>query len=210
MASLPRPSPAYITHTRSRPPHRLSFDQTPSHQTPSKSPQANGLLSPGRKGQGFRLSTDFNLNSPQKTQPQSPIFRDDRSTRGLLRPSEQNSSSSTPINSALSSSAHSFYTPEKSHEDPPYNVFSRGKKRWMVYIVSLAAFFSPLSFNIYFPALGAISKGLGVSFSAASLTVTGVYGCPRPSTVVLGPLIRHEGGTCHFHRYVTHSNKART
>lgn len=100
MASLPRPSPAHITHIRSRPPHRLSFDQTPSHQRTSKSPQANGLLSPGMKGQGFRLSTDFNLNSPQKTQPQSPIFRDDRSTRGLLRPSEPNSSSSTPTNSA--------------------------------------------------------------------------------------------------------------
>jgi hypothetical protein len=41
---------------------------------------------------------------------------------------------------------------------PPYHVFSRSRKMQMVYIVSLAAIFSPLSSNIYFPALGLISK----------------------------------------------------
>lgn len=42
----------------------------------------------------------------------------------------------------------------------PYHVFSRSRKLQMVYIVSLAAIFSPLSSNIYFPALGLISKVL--------------------------------------------------
>jgi hypothetical protein len=37
-------------------------------------------------------------------------------------------------------------------------VFSLAKKKQMVYIVSLAGLFSPLSSNIYFPALGQISK----------------------------------------------------
>lgn len=41
---------------------------------------------------------------------------------------------------------------------PPYHVFSRSRKMQMVYLVSLAAIFSPLSSNIYFPALGLISK----------------------------------------------------
>lgn len=41
---------------------------------------------------------------------------------------------------------------------PPYHVFSRTRKLQIVYIVSAAAIFSPLSSNIYFPALGAISK----------------------------------------------------
>lgn len=42
-------------------------------------------------------------------------------------------------------------------EDPPYHVFTLTQKRRLVYIVSLAALFSPLSSNIYFPALGAIA-----------------------------------------------------
>ncbi|KAE9370433.1 MFS general substrate transporter [Stipitochalara longipes BDJ] len=56
--------------------------------------------------------------------------------------------------------------------EPPYHVFSLAKKKQMVYIVSLAGLFSPLSSNIYFPALGQISKSLNVSLSLISLTIT--------------------------------------
>ncbi|KAJ5495461.1 hypothetical protein N7539_000577 [Penicillium diatomitis] len=55
---------------------------------------------------------------------------------------------------------------------PVYHVFSRTQKLCMVYIVSLAAIFSPLSSNIYFPALGLISKSLDISMSLITLTVT--------------------------------------
>ncbi|KAH8897986.1 MFS general substrate transporter, partial [Thozetella sp. PMI_491] len=41
--------------------------------------------------------------------------------------------------------------------DPPFHVFSNAKKKRLVGIVSLAGLFSPLSSNIYFPALSAIS-----------------------------------------------------
>lgn len=39
-----------------------------------------------------------------------------------------------------------------------YHIFSRTQKLQIVYIVSAAAIFSPLSSNIYFPALGMISR----------------------------------------------------
>lgn len=39
-----------------------------------------------------------------------------------------------------------------------YHVFTRSRKLEMVWIVSAAAVFSPLSSNIYFPALGMISR----------------------------------------------------
>lgn len=39
-----------------------------------------------------------------------------------------------------------------------YHAFARREKRLMVWIVSFAGLFSPLSSNIYFPALGAISS----------------------------------------------------
>jgi hypothetical protein len=48
-------------------------------------------------------------------------------------------------------------TTEHNYSETPYHVFSTGKKWQLVGIVSLAGLFSPLSSNIYFPALGAIA-----------------------------------------------------
>lgn len=60
-----------------------------------------------------------------------------------------------------------------SQVPPPYHVFTRSRKLQMVCIVSLAAIFSPLSSNVYFPALGAISKvsSLGKSMSSKEYVV---------------------------------------
>ncbi|QSZ30773.1 hypothetical protein DSL72_000331 [Monilinia vaccinii-corymbosi] len=72
--------------------------------------------------------------------------------------------------SAVTSTANSVY--KRELEEPPYHIFSISKKRQLVYIVSLAGLFSPLSSNIYFPALKEISLDLNVSLSLVSLTVT--------------------------------------
>jgi MFS family permease len=56
-------------------------------------------------------------------------------------------------------------TTEHTYSEPPYHVFSTGKKWQLVGIVSLAGLFSPLSSNIYFPALGAIAA-VGVTHSS--------------------------------------------
>jgi hypothetical protein len=48
--------------------------------------------------------------------------------------------------------------PQDAHLEPPYHVFTTRKKWQLVYIVSLAGLFSPLSSNIYFPALGDIAE----------------------------------------------------
>ncbi|KAA8572771.1 hypothetical protein MFRU_003g01070 [Monilinia fructicola] len=74
------------------------------------------------------------------------------------------------FDSAVTSSANSVY--KREVEEIPYHVFSISKKRQLVYIVSLAGLFSPLSSNIYFPALKEISTELNVSLSLVSLTVT--------------------------------------
>jgi hypothetical protein len=55
------------------------------------------------------------------------------------------------------SSASSSYNLDKALPEPPYHVFTLAKKKQLVYIVSLAGLFSPLSSNIYFPALGQIA-----------------------------------------------------
>ncbi|KAK0719206.1 major facilitator superfamily domain-containing protein [Lasiosphaeris hirsuta] len=56
--------------------------------------------------------------------------------------------------------------------EAPYHVFTRRKKWQLVIIVSLAGLFSPLSSNIYFPALGAIAEDIKTDIALVSLTVT--------------------------------------
>ncbi|OJJ96760.1 hypothetical protein ASPACDRAFT_46282 [Aspergillus aculeatus ATCC 16872] len=60
----------------------------------------------------------------------------------------------------------------QSSEPPPHHIFTRSRKLQMVCIVSMAAIFSPLSSNIYFPALDDVSKSLNVSMTLATLTIT--------------------------------------
>ncbi|APA08040.1 hypothetical protein SS1G_00315 [Sclerotinia sclerotiorum 1980 UF-70] len=96
-----------------------------------------------------------------------------------LEPSEDDVERSTEFfdnkeqqDSAVTSSANSLYVVKKESEEPPYHIFSMAQKRQLVYIVSFAGLFSPLSSNIYFPSLKEISTDLHVSLSLVSLTVT--------------------------------------
>lgn len=56
--------------------------------------------------------------------------------------------------------------------EPPFSIFSSGEKRFVVIIASLAALFSPLSANIYYPALNTLSEDLHESLSKINLTIT--------------------------------------
>jgi len=53
-----------------------------------------------------------------------------------------------------------------------HSVFSPKQKKFIVLTASTAAFFSPLSSNIYLPALGLLAQDLSVSDSQINLTVT--------------------------------------
>ncbi|KAK3355729.1 major facilitator superfamily domain-containing protein [Neurospora tetraspora] len=56
--------------------------------------------------------------------------------------------------------------------EPPYHVFTK-KEKWLVtVIIAVAGLFSPLSSNIYFPALGAIANAVHIDIALVSLTVT--------------------------------------
>lgn len=55
---------------------------------------------------------------------------------------------------------------------PAYSVFSDRQRRFIVFMVACAGFFSPLSANIYFPALNALSRDLKVSNELINLTLT--------------------------------------
>ena len=53
-----------------------------------------------------------------------------------------------------------------------FSVYSARQKKVIIVTGSFAAFFSPVSSNIYFPALITIAKDLHVSLSQINLTVT--------------------------------------
>ncbi|CAK4024176.1 related to dityrosine transporter [Lecanosticta acicola] len=55
---------------------------------------------------------------------------------------------------------------------PVWSVFSTQQKRFIVFMVALAGFFSPLSANIYFPALNTLAADFGTTESVMNLTLT--------------------------------------
>lgn len=55
---------------------------------------------------------------------------------------------------------------------PLHSVFTRNQKLFIIFMASWAGFFSPVSGQIYFPALNALSKDLNVSNSLINLTLT--------------------------------------
>ncbi|KAK0719471.1 major facilitator superfamily domain-containing protein [Lasiosphaeris hirsuta] len=55
---------------------------------------------------------------------------------------------------------------------PPYTVFSKATRRWIVTMIAIAGLTSPMTANIYFPALNPIARGLGVSIGLINLTLT--------------------------------------
>ncbi|KAI0134953.1 MFS general substrate transporter [Daldinia grandis] len=55
---------------------------------------------------------------------------------------------------------------------PPYSVFSSSMIRWIIFMTSISAFVSPITANIYFPAIPILSHDLGVTIAQINLTLT--------------------------------------
>ncbi|CAK7198121.1 hypothetical protein SEUCBS139899_000779 [Sporothrix eucalyptigena] len=55
---------------------------------------------------------------------------------------------------------------------PPYSIFSKNMKRYIIGMVTLTSFISPMTANIYFPALEPIAEDLNVSVGLINLTLT--------------------------------------
>ncbi|KAK4188414.1 major facilitator superfamily domain-containing protein [Podospora australis] len=60
----------------------------------------------------------------------------------------------------------------RTQSGPAYSVFSKGTKRWVVTMIAFSSFVSPMTANIYFPALVPIARDMGVSKSLINLTLT--------------------------------------
>jgi hypothetical protein len=56
--------------------------------------------------------------------------------------------------------------------EPPFSIYSSREKKFIVLMASLAALLSPLSANIYYPALNILADELGASLTLINLTIT--------------------------------------
>lgn len=54
----------------------------------------------------------------------------------------------------------------------PYSIFNTKQKRYLIFVVSIGAAFSPFTTNIYFPLIDIISSALGVSVTDVNLSIT--------------------------------------
>ncbi|KAI4106016.1 MAG: hypothetical protein L6R37_002379 [Teloschistes peruensis] len=70
----------------------------------------------------------------------------------------------------------------------PYSVFSKSSKRWIVFLIALAGFFSPLSANIYFPSLNYLAQDLNVSLELVNLTITAYLVCQGIVPSIVGDI----------------------
>ncbi|KAI1452760.1 MFS general substrate transporter [Annulohypoxylon moriforme] len=68
--------------------------------------------------------------------------------------------------------AQDLETLSRVSSGPPYSVFSPSMRWWIVFMNTISAFLSPITANIYFPAIPALSQDLGVSVAKINLTLT--------------------------------------
>ncbi|KAL2267847.1 hypothetical protein VTJ83DRAFT_5124 [Remersonia thermophila] len=69
---------------------------------------------------------------------------------------------------------------------PAYSVFSKRTKVWIIFMAACASFVSPMTANIYFPALNPIAQDLGVSVNLINLTLTTYMICQAISPTIIG------------------------
>ena len=71
---------------------------------------------------------------------------------------------------------------------PLYSVFTERQRQYIVFMVAAGGFFSPLSANIYFPALNSLSRELKVSNEMINLSLTTYMICQGLAPTVFGDL----------------------
>lgn len=71
---------------------------------------------------------------------------------------------------------------------PAYSAFTKRQKQWIVFMVTWAAFVSPCSANIYFPALNPLARAFNVSDTLINLTLTSYMIFQGLSPTIFGDL----------------------
>lgn len=83
---------------------------------------------------------------------------------------------SAVLNSSIMSEKATAVTHARMQGQPPdtvpYSIFTRGEKRWIVFLIAYAGLFSPLSGFWYYPALYNLAHDLEITLTMANLSIT--------------------------------------
>lgn len=98
---------------------------------------------------------------------------------GTPPPSSVIDVASTDVETARGTSSH-VGMQSGDVADVDYSAFTISQRRFIVFMASWAGFFSPVSSQIYFPALNTLAQDLHVSNSLINLTLTSyMVSCSR-------------------------------
>jgi hypothetical protein len=96
---------------------------------------------------------------------------------------EKQTASVNEKDEGVSSSEEKDIAIEPEAAEPPYSIFSRHERLFYAWLASVAAFASPVSTSIYYPALTVLAKDLNTSLANINLTITTYMVCLLPFTI---------------------------
>jgi hypothetical protein len=167
MASMAEPPSTYHPpdHLILQIDHVSEATRTPRFDASKELP--SGSSTPG---DGWRSTNVQTPNGSQINLVSQPLDKEQP-------PLDENSEKSSFMNTGRSTFSISTVAPEQVHYEPPYNVFSPRKRKALMYLCAVAGMFSSLSANIYFPALGQISR-VGILILICPSNCTGTFSIP--------------------------------
>ncbi|THU98469.1 MFS general substrate transporter [Dendrothele bispora CBS 962.96] len=84
-------------------------------------------------------------------------------------------------------------TPPASQKEPPYSVYSKKEKWFLVLLIAVSGLFSPLTANVYFPAILTLANAYSVQSQYCLVTVTMYMVFQGISPMFFGVLADHVG-----------------
>jgi MFS family permease len=131
------------------------------------------------EGKNDQSIVSHEIKAPQKVKPEDEILQDP----------QQNFLLTIPMSARQKLALESLDNSTQANtNDTAYSSFPNSSKRWITFLVAMAGFFSPLSANIYFPALSYIAQDLHVSLELINLTITAYLICQCVTPSITGDL----------------------
>ena len=118
------------------------------------------------------MASDFSSVKDKSQRSEVEVVQIPSDTESIADSARPESAADGSTKTGLSSSVTTLADNQDIPDEAPYHVLNRERKLVLVYIVSLAGMFSPLSSNIYFPAIDTISADLHTNTSLVALTIT--------------------------------------
>jgi hypothetical protein len=66
---------------------------------------------------------------------------------------------------------------ERQLSEPPWSVFSKGMKIWIIFLVSISALISPFGASMFLPALNVLSDVLDITPTQVNISITTYMVC---------------------------------